>query len=113
MKKPGNPLPAGLRVSASKLAQMGVCERLVVFEQRYGKYRTGEQRQAIQRGLHAHRRFYRDRHRGAFANGHRFNAPRIAVVLYGWLRQAVRAILWPIRWSISRLIKGEERGDGS
>lgn len=49
-------------VSASQLAQMGVCERLVVFEHRYGKPKTVEKRQAIERGLRAHERFYRDRH---------------------------------------------------
>jgi len=50
-------------VSASELAQMGVCERLVVFEHRYGKRRTMEQQLAIKRGLLAHERFYRERHR--------------------------------------------------
>ena len=50
-------------VSASELAQMGVCERLVVFEHRYGKRRTVEQQLAINRGLLAHERFYRERHR--------------------------------------------------
>ena len=45
-------------VSASELAQMGVCERLVVFEHRYGKRRSPEQHQAIKRGLREHERFY-------------------------------------------------------
>lgn len=49
-------------VSASELAQMGVCERLVVFEHRHGKRLTVEQQQAIKRGRRAHARFYRDRH---------------------------------------------------
>lgn len=49
-------------VSASELAQMGVCERMVVFEHRYGKRRTVEQQQAIKRGQRAHLRFYRDGH---------------------------------------------------
>lgn len=48
-------------VSASELAQMGVCERLVVFEHRYGKRRTTEQLQTIKRGLRSHERFYRER----------------------------------------------------
>ena len=47
-------------VSASQLAQMGVCERLVVFEHRYGKRVSPEQRQAIRRGLDEHDRFYRE-----------------------------------------------------
>jgi hypothetical protein len=46
-------------LSASQLAQMGVCERLVVFEHRYGKRVSPEQRQAIRRGLDEHERFYR------------------------------------------------------
>lgn len=45
-------------VSASELAQMGVCERLVIFEHRYGKRSTASQRAAIQRGLKEHDRFY-------------------------------------------------------
>lgn len=48
-------------VSASELAQMGVCERLVVFEHHCGKMRTAEQLSAIKRGRRAHRRFYRER----------------------------------------------------
>lgn len=45
-------------VSASELAQMGVCERLVLFEHRHGKRTTTEQRAAIKRGLRAHEQFY-------------------------------------------------------
>ena len=37
-------------VSASQLARMGVCERLVVFEHRYGKRCLPEQTAAIERG---------------------------------------------------------------
>ena len=65
----------GLRkasVSASELAQMGVCERLVVFEHRYGKRRTVEQQRAIKRGLRAHARFYRERHGDLACRGRRF-----------------------------------------
>ena len=47
-------------VSASELAQMGVCERLVVFEHRFGKRFTPEQEQAVRRGLNSHRRFYQE-----------------------------------------------------
>ena len=47
-------------VSASELAQMGVCERLVVFEHRYGKRRLPAQRAAIERGRREHERFYRE-----------------------------------------------------
>ena len=44
-------------VSASALSQMGVCERLVVFEHFDGKHPTSIQQDALQRGLRAHRRF--------------------------------------------------------
>lgn len=48
-------------VSASELAQMGVCERLVVFAHHHGKRRTLEQQRAIWRGRRAHKRFFRER----------------------------------------------------
>ena len=47
-------------VSASELAQMGVCERLVVLEHRYGKRRLPEQTAAIERGQREHEQFYRE-----------------------------------------------------
>ena len=46
-------------VSASELAQMGVCERLV-FKHRYGKRHLPEQQAAIERGRREHERFYRE-----------------------------------------------------
>lgn len=48
------------RVSASELAQMGVCERRVKFEHDRGRRRTPEQLQAMKRGRRAHETFYRD-----------------------------------------------------
>jgi hypothetical protein len=47
-------------VRASELAQMGVCERLVVFEHCFGKRSTDHRRKAIKRGLRAHDQFYRE-----------------------------------------------------
>ena len=47
-------------VSASELAQMGICERRVKFEHDRGKRRTPEQLQAMERGSRAHETFYRD-----------------------------------------------------
>jgi len=47
-------------VGASELAQMGVCERLMLFEHRYGKRRTPRQQEAITRGQEAHGQFYRE-----------------------------------------------------
>ena len=49
----------GSRVSATQLAQMGVCEKLVVFEHRHGKRPSEAQKVAIERGLRAHKRFHR------------------------------------------------------
>jgi hypothetical protein len=45
-------------ISASELAQMGVCERLVVFEHLAGRQRTLQQAQAMRRGHRLHRQFY-------------------------------------------------------
>ena len=66
-------------VSASELAQMGVCERLVVFEHRHGTRSTPAQRSAIERGLQAHERFYRDGQVSSDVRGRCF----IATMVYG------------------------------
>ena len=50
----------GRMVSASDLAQMGRCERLVVFEHLHGSRRTVWQQQARARGLVEHEHFYRE-----------------------------------------------------
>src|SRR5574338_139744 len=47
-------------VSASDLAQMGRCERLVVFEHLFGSRRTARQQHARARGLVEHEQFYRE-----------------------------------------------------
>lgn len=47
-------------VSASELSQMGVCERLMVFEHLYGKRPSVAQRKAIKRGLTEHKRFHQE-----------------------------------------------------
>lgn len=47
-------------VSASELAQMGRCERLVVFEHLHGSRRTAGQQRARARGLVEHEHFYRE-----------------------------------------------------
>ena len=51
---------SGRMVSASDLAQMGRCERLVVFEHLYGSRRTARQRHAQARGLVEHEQFYQE-----------------------------------------------------
>lgn len=45
------------KVCASQLAQMGVCEKLVVFEHRYGKRPCRSRSLAQERGRRAHRSF--------------------------------------------------------
>lgn len=45
-------------VSASDLAQMGVCERMVWFEHRYGRRFTPNRRAAAARGQQLHRQYY-------------------------------------------------------
>ena len=66
-------------VSASELAQTGVCERLVVFEHRYGKRCLPEKRAAIERGRCEHERFYREGRIGAAPPGRCF----IATMVFG------------------------------
>lgn len=44
-------------MSASDLARMGACERLVVFEARYGRRPSARQRKAMRRGRAEHERF--------------------------------------------------------
>lgn len=46
------------RVTATQLAQMGTCERMVWLEHRLGRRRTAEQASAAQRGLTEHTRFF-------------------------------------------------------
>jgi hypothetical protein len=47
-------------VSASELAQMGACERLVLFEARYGGRTSPCQQEAIERGIAEHDKFFRE-----------------------------------------------------
>lgn len=66
-------------VSASELAQMGVCERLVVFEHRYGKRHTASQHAAIRHGLKEHDQFYQDGVRMSARKGRCY----IATLMFG------------------------------
>ena len=114
MKKRVKASSKGLRVSASELAQMGVCERLVVFEKCYGKRRTLVQQQAIRRGQHAHQQFYLDRYLDASAKGRSsITTNGIALALYGWMRRVARSTLWPLRWCIALWVKTVEHSDGA
>lgn len=50
-------------VSATELAQMGTCERMVWLEHRLGRRRTPEQDAAARRGLAEHARFFNESQR--------------------------------------------------
>ncbi|MDO8774721.1 MAG: hypothetical protein Q7K57_39660 [Burkholderiaceae bacterium] len=93
-------------VSASELAQMGVCERLVVFEHQYGKRRTAEQQRAAMRGLQAHARFYRERHGDLACRGRYF----LGRFRY-WARKLQRARYRLIRY-VARWLQARESRDG-
>jgi hypothetical protein len=47
-------------VSASELSQMGACERLVLFEAKYGKRMSRCRQEATERGRREHAKFFRD-----------------------------------------------------
>lgn len=60
MTRGGSRLRRGGRsgISASELAQMGVCEQLMLFEHSYGQHRSAQQRADMMRGGCEHRRFF-------------------------------------------------------
>lgn len=64
-------------VSASALSQMGVCERLVVFERFEGKRPTPAQKAALQRGVRAHRQFASEGESEAARRGRCFIATHV------------------------------------
>lgn len=74
-------------VSATELAQMGICERRIVFERRHGKRINVLHRTALSRGSIEHRQFYVD--------GIRLSEKpaRCYASELNWLRIGVRAIL--------------------
>ena len=103
MKKRGNRSSAGLQVSASELAQMGRCEKLVLFEHLHGNRSTVVQQQARARGLVEHELFYReglmafvqsDRKKRRFINSCVFGESSQA----GMLRRRMDGTLDPGNW---------------
>jgi hypothetical protein len=62
--KARRPVRAGRSVSASELAQMGVCEQRVLLEHLHGKRRTKQQRADMACGDAEHLRFYREGRKG-------------------------------------------------
>lgn len=90
-------------VSASDLAQMGRCEKLVVFEHLYGSRRTPLQQQARARGLVEHAQFYREG-RAASTQANRKGRCFVATYVFGetWQTEELRRfrdeVLRPSAW---------------
>ena len=105
---------SGQMVSASDLAQMGRCERLVVFEHLYGSRRTARQQRASVRGVVEHERFYREG-LAASAQAARKGRCFIATCVFGeaWQTQVLRRFrdeaLRPSAWG-RRVIRLYYRG---
>ncbi len=100
-------------VSASDLAQMGRCERLVVFEHLHGSRCTARQQRARARGLVDHEQFYREGLASAQAD--RKGRCFIATCVFGeaWQTQVLRRFrdeaLRPSAWG-RRVIRLYYRG---
>ena len=103
MKKRGNRSSAGLQVSASELAQMGRCEKLVLFEHLHENRCTVVQQQARERGLVEHEAFYReglmvfaqsDRKKRRFIDSRVFGESSQA----GMLRRRMYGTMHPENW---------------
>ena len=104
----------GRMVSASDLAQMGRCERLVVFEHLHGIRRTARQQRARERGLVEHEHFYREG-LAATAQAARKGRCFIATCVFGeaWQTEVLRRFrdeaLRPSAWG-RRVIRLYYRG---
>ena len=88
-------------VSASELAEMGVCERRVLLAQRHGHWRTTVQQRAMRRGLDAHARFHRDGLAAREASGRR----RRWISLSSWGRWVLR-LCSRLVWTLAKLFAG-------
>ena len=88
-------------VSASEVAEMGVCERRVLLAQRHGRWHTTAQQKAMWRGLDAHERFHRDGLAKREAAGRR----RRWISQTSWGRW-VLDICSRLAWTLSKLLVG-------
>lgn len=95
---------AGPSVSASELAQMGRCERLVVFEHVHGRRGTNNQQRDRKRGLLAHELFEREGLDAMSAAAQRRGRCFIATCVFGdsWQTRTLRRfrdeVLRPRPW---------------
>lgn len=91
-------------VSASELAQMGRCERLVLFEHRHGRRRTPSQQRDRKRGQLAHEQFEHEGLDAMSAAARRRGRCFIATCVFGdaWQTQVLRhfrdRVLRPRPW---------------
>lgn len=91
-------------VSASELAQMGRCERLVLFEHLHGRRRTASQQRDRQRGRLSHEQFEREGIDAMSAVARRHGRCFIATCVFGdgWQTQVLRRfrdeVLRPKPW---------------
>ena len=92
MKYRGKRHRADAMVSGSELAQMGRCERLVVFEYRQGQCRLPHQEAARRRGLEAHRRFEQEGLTARKADSRHAGSCFVASMRFGeaWQTQVLR-----------------------
>ncbi len=99
-------------VSASELAEMGVCERRVLLAHRHGSRRTSVQRRAMQRGLRAHERFHRDG-LAATEGASRRRRPTAFASLGRWLVDlCLRIALAVLRLLAGRRHRARDPGEG-
>ena len=100
MKKRGSRSADDRMVSASDLAQMGRCEKLVVFEHLYGSRPSSHRQRAMARGLLEHEQFYREGAASAWRKGRCF----VSTCVFGeswqtWeLRRFRDKVLRPRNW---------------
>jgi hypothetical protein len=84
--------PGDRSVSASELAQMGRCERLVVFEHLHGRRRTDSQQRDRKRGLLAHQQFEQEGLDAISVDARRWGRCFIATCVFGvtWQTEVLR-----------------------
>lgn len=70
-------------VSASELAQMGRCERLVAFEHLHGKRLTKGRQRGLRRGLLVHEQFEREGLEARAADAERQARHSVATLVFG------------------------------
>jgi hypothetical protein len=91
-------------VWASELAEMGACERRVLFAARYGRRLSAAQAAAARRGVLAHAQFRRD----AGPSGADV-APQAAGCLFRFLSVAIGALIKPFNWLALLMRHGARR----